>query len=312
MKKTSETIVFFGSGPVAAKSLDALSDAFDIEAVITKSVPAHHKELAPVEELARKKKLNILFANTKTDLNELIDTQNLSSRFGVVVDYGVIISEHVIKSFELGILNSHFSLLPEWRGADPITFSVLSGQSKTGVSLMLIDPTLDTGKILVQKSLPIGASTTTPSLTQELIDLSNKLLVEYIPKYLDGSVKPRSQPHPERATYSRKLTKEDGRIDWNKPAEQIEREIRAFQGWPGSYTTLAGKEVTITSAHAVPANTPGAKPGDIEVITEGKTFVALVVHCAKGYLCIDSLKPAGKKEMSSSAFVAGHRDKLLN
>ena len=312
MTKKSKTIVFFGSGPVAAQSLDYLSDHFEIEAVVTKAIPDHHKGTAPVEELARAKNLPLLFANSKKELDTLIVEQKFSSQLGVIVDFGVIVSQETIDSFPLGILNSHFSLLPEWRGADPITFSVLSGQPKTGVSLMLIEPALDTGKILVQKSLPIASSTTTPSLTQELIELSNSLLGEYIPKYFDGSVKPRSQPHPDRATYSRKLTKEDGRIDWAKPAEQIEREIRAFQGWPASYTELGGKEVTITKAHAVPSDTPGTKPGEVEVVFEGKKVIALIVHCGSGQLCIDELKPAGKKEMSGSAFVAGHKDKLIN
>lgn len=312
MKKISETIVFFGSGPVAAASLDYLSDHFTIEAVITKAIPSHHKGTAPVEDLTQTKNLPLLFANTKNELDTLITDQQFTSRLGVIVDFGVIVSQKTIDSFPLGILNSHFSLLPEWRGADPITFSVLSGQAKTGVSLMLIEPTLDTGKILVQKSLPITSSTTTPSLTQELIDLSNTLLGEYIPKYFDGSVKPRSQPHPDRATYSRKLTKEDGRIDWNKSAEEIEREIRAFKGWPASYTNLAGKEVTITRAHVVPSTTPGTKTGEVEVVVDGKKFVALIINCGSGQLCIDELKPAGKKEMTSQAFVAGHRDKLIS
>lgn len=304
MKKISKTIVFFGSGPVAAASLNYLSDAFEIEAVVTKAVPAHHKGTAPVEELARVKKLPLLFANTRSELDALITDQKFTSRLGVIVDFGVIVSQETIDSFSLGILNSHFSLLPQWRGADPITFAVLSGQPKTGVSLMLIEPTLDTGKILVQKSLPITSTTTTPSLTQELIGLSNKLLGEYIPKYFDESVKPRSQPHPDRATYSRKLTKEDGRIDWNKSAEEIEREIRAFQGWPGSYCELAGKKVIITRAQI--AETYGA-PGTVSL--ENKQ---LLVHCGKKSLIIESLKPEGKKEMSGSAFIAGHKDKLIN
>lgn len=311
-KTSGNSIVFLGSGPVAAKSLDFLSDHFVIEAVITKAVPSHHKGTAPVEELAKNKNLALLFANNKTELDTLIHDKQFKSRLGVVVDFGVIISQESINAFELGILNSHFSLLPEWRGADPITFAVLSGQSKTGVSLMLIEPTLDTGKILVQKSFPLTQETTTPSLTDDLINLSNSLLVEYIPRYFAGTIKPRSQPHPDRATHSRKLTKEDGRIDWGKPAEEIEREIRAFQGWPGSYTELAGKEVTITKAHALPTTNADTEPGKVTVVTEGKKVLSLMVQCGTGSLCIDELKPAGKNKMTSQAFVAGHKDRLLS
>lgn len=309
-KTSGKSLVFLGSGPVAAASLDALSDHFEIEAVITKTVPAHHKAPAPVETLATAKNLPILFANTKDELDTLVAKQNFKSRLGVIVDYGVIVSQQTIDRFELGIINSHFSLLPEWRGADPITFSVLSGQAKTGVSLMLIEPTLDTGKLLVQKSLPIGPDATTPELTDQLVALSNTLLLEYLPAYLAGNVKLRTQSHPDRATYSRKLTKEDGRIDWSKPANIIEREIRAFTGWPGSFTELAGKKVIITKAHAVPSNNPDLKPGDTEVITHGKKVIALTVQCGSGYLCIEQLKPEGKKEMTSQSFVAGHKHLL--
>lgn len=309
MTKTSKTtqnsgepIVFFGSGPVAAASLDFLSDHFPIEMVITKAAPAHHKEAAPVEVLVKHKGLPVLFANTKAELDELMARQQFNSRLGVIVDFGVIVSQQTIDSFPLGIVNSHFSLLPEWRGADPITFSILSGQSKTGVSLMLIEPSLDTGKILTQKSLPVNSDETTPSLTKRLVNFSNELLLEYLPQYLDGTITPHSQSHPDRATYSRKLTKEDGHIDWSKPAAQIEREIRAFIGWPGSFTELAGKKVTVTKAHVVDDS---GQPGTPAI--KDKT---LLVYCGEQALAIDMIKPEGKKEMAGWSFVAGHKHLL--
>lgn len=291
MINVSKTIIFFGSGPVAAASLDFLSNHFAIEAVITKAVPPHHKQSAPVETLAKSLNLPIIFASNKQELDNIIDNNVFKSRLGIVVDYGVIISAKVINSFELGILNSHFSLLPEWRGADPITFSILSGQSKTGVSLMLIEPTLDTGKLIVQKSLIIDPEDTTPSLTNRLIDLSNSLMLEYIPKYLVGEIEPKDQLHPEKATYSRKLTKNDGIIDWNKSAEQIEREIRAYQGWPKSRTILGTKEVIITKAHV-----------------SSNQQTQLDIKCGNGkYLSIDELiGPSGRK-MNAKDFINGYR-----
>jgi methionyl-tRNA formyltransferase len=287
MNKISETIVFFGSGPVAAASLAFLADHFTLEAVITKAAPPHHREPAPVEIIARERGLSLLFANTKAELDQLIDSQHLQSRLGIIVDYGVIVSQATIDAFELGIINSHFSLLPRWRGADPISFAILAGDDKTGVSLMLIEPTLDTGKILVQKSIKLEPTDTTPTLTAKLIDLSNQLLREYVPKYLAGTVTPRAQPHPDRVTYSRKLTKEDGIIDWTKPAEQIEREIRAHADWPKSRTELAGKEVIITQAH---------------VGTDGP----LTMPTGQGSLVIDKLKPAGKAQMTAADFIRGY------
>jgi methionyl-tRNA formyltransferase len=290
MKNMSKTIVFFGSGPVAAASLDFLSDHFNIEAVITKSVPAHHKGVAPVEKLARKLKLPIIFASNKQELDNVIENHNFQSQIGIIVDYGVIVSQKIIDYFRLGIINSHFSLLPEWRGADPITFSILSGQSKTGVSLMLIRPTLDTGKLIARKSIQIDANDTTPILTKKLVELSNRLLLEYVPRYISSEIKPKEQPHPDRATYSRKLTKADGLIDWNKSAEQIEREIRAFRGWPGSRTTVSDKIIIITKAHVT--NTQNSK---------------LDIHCGDNkYLSIDELIAPSGRTMLAKDFINGY------
>lgn len=291
MKKISETIVFFGSGPVAAKSLELLAQNFAIEAVVTKPKPLHHRGDFPVLNAAEDLKLPIHTVGSKSGLSSLMASKPFTSKLGVLIDFGIIVTQDVIDYFLLGIVNSHFSLLPEWRGADPITFSILSGQKKTGVSLMIIDAGMDTGKILTQKSLPVGLGATSETLTTELIGLSDDLLTEFLPKYIDGSIKPRSQPHPGRATYSRKLNKADGIIDWGKPAEQIEREIRAFIVWPKSTATLAGKDVIITKAHVAKEATPKE----------------LAIPTGKDLLVIDRLKPAGGKEMDSEAFLAGHK-----
>lgn len=295
-------IVFFGSGPVAAASLACLADHFEVEAVITKTVPPHHREPAPVETLAKARNLTTYFANNKQELDSLIGERNPRSQLGVIVDFGVIVSQATIDSFPLGILNAHFSLLPRWRGADPISFSILAGDAKTGVSLMLIEPSLDTGKVIVQKSLAIHEDDTTPSLTEKLIALSNELLVTYIPLHLGGETHPRQQPHPDRVTFSRKLSKVDGIIDWNKPAVTIEREIRAYIEWPKSHTMIADKEVIITKAHT--------DTDDIsQPLKAGMTNVKqkqLTVGTGDGILVIDRLKPAGKKEMTAAAFLAGY------
>lgn len=301
MKKMSETIIFFGSGPVAAASLAYLIDNFNIEAVITKSVPPHHRGSAPVEELAKHRSVPTYFANNRGELDTLVKQQRFSSRVGLVVDYGVIMSAEVINYFELGIVNSHFSLLPKWRGADPITFAVLNGDSKTGVSLMLIVPKLDEGDLLSQDTLAIKNDITTPQLTGQLVDLSNKMLARDLPRYVSGDLKPYPQPD-QPSSYSRKLTKEDGLVDWHKPAEVIEREIRAFIEWPKSRTILAGKDVVITKAHVT--NRSG-EPGT--VIIDNKQ---LIIACGKGALVIEQLKPAGKPAMTAEAFLAGYRNFL--
>jgi len=290
MKNSSKTIVFFGSGPVAAESLAFLAEHFDIEVVFTKAVPSHHKGIAPVEALAKKIGLPTIFASNKTELDQLLFDKKPSSRLGIVVDYGVIMSASVINYFELGIINSHFSLLPEWRGADPITFSLLSGQEKTGVSLMVIEPTLDTGKLITQKSLKINSDDNNSTLTTKLINLSNQLMLTYLPRYISGDIKPHNQPHPNRATYSTKLTKADGIIDWSKPAAKIEREIRAYLGWPGSVAQLADKRVIIKSAR----------------ITDTKEDL-LDMKCGDGrYLSIEELVAPSGRLMNAKEFINGY------
>lgn len=294
----SKTIIFFGSGPVAAKSLDLLSHDFEIEAVITKPQPAHHKQLFPVIKLAQELKLQTLTAATSRELSNLFSAHKLKSEIGIIIDHGIIINHDVIKRFPRGIINSHFSLLPRWRGADPISFSILNGDPETGVSLMIIADRLDEGELIAQRSLPIDLTTTTPSLTQQLISLSHELLVETIPLYSEGKIHPYPQSN-ETPSYSHKLSKSDGIIDWNNQAVQIERQIRAYLGWPRSQTRLNDIEVTVTSAHVVPGS---GKPGTIKIENQ-----QLGVCCGQDLLIIDRLIPSGKREMAAGAFLQGYQ-----
>ncbi len=298
MKKKSNKIVFFGSGPVAAKSLGLLKDSFQIEAVITKS--STKKLMQDVVS-----ETTVFCANSKKELDNLIDEENLSSKVAILIDFGIIVSQRVIESFALGIINSHFSLLPELRGADPITFSLLSGQSKTGVSLMLLSAGMDEGLILAQSDYKIKKTTDSSILTADLIDLSDGLLKACLSEYMDGKIIPIDQvsaaemmglsPIP---TYSRKLTKEDGLIDWSKDAVELEREIRAYREWPKSYTNIKGIDLIIRQADVVNASgSPGEYRSDKK---------SLLIFCGKEALDIKVLQPAGKKEMPVSAFLNGH------
>lgn len=303
MKKMSKPILFFGSGPVAAESLRLLAQDFIVEGVITKPRPPHHKGEVPVITVAERLGLPIGTVTNKFTLDKLIEKQTFVSQVAVLIDFGIIVSQKVIDAFPFGIINSHFSLLPEWRGADPITFAILSGQKQTGVSLMRLVEAMDEGPILGFGTYTIDRNTTTPVLTQDLIKLSHELIVHILPDYIRGQIVPHAQNDKAVATYSRKLTKEDGQIDWTKPAEIIEREIRAYLGWPGSRTSLAGMDILITKAHVVEAQ--AGKPG--QRIVQGKQ---LIITCGKDALAIDMIKPAGKKEMSIEAFLAGHRARL--
>jgi methionyl-tRNA formyltransferase len=261
--------------------------------------------------LCEKLQLKTFTPSGKAALSELFATNPVVSKVGVVIDYGFIINRDVIDYFPLGIVNSHFSLLPEWRGADPITFSILSGQKQTGISLMLIDEKMDEGPLLAQATYEIERGETTPSLTDSLIELSNYTLEEILPLYVAGQIKPIPQEETTLAisstpTYSRKLNKQDSVLDFTKPAEQLEREIRAFIEWPKSRTTLGDIDVIITAAHVTP--TTNLQPGRIEIFPEG----TLSISCTESTLWIDALKPAGKPEMTIQAFLAGYKNKLTN
>ena len=301
-----EPIVFFGTGPVAAQSLILLAQSFAIEAVITKPRPEHHRGEVPVLDVADRLGLRVIEVVNKKAVTEAVAKAKFASRLGVLIDFGIIVEQKAIDAFPLGIVNSHFSLLPQWRGADPITFSILSGQSKTGVSLMLLVEKMDEGPLLAVGEHDLPADITTPKLTEDLIHLSYALLKDTLPKYISGKVKSAAQEkvaglvgYSDKPSYSRKLTKEDGILDWAKPADLLEREVRAYLDWPKSRTILGGHAVIITQAHAEGGEgTPG------QLWRSGKH---LGIYCDRGVLMIDRLKPAGKAEMTTEAFLNGYK-----
>lgn len=305
-----EPIVFFGTGPVAAASLELLAQSFEIEAVITKPRPQHHRGSVPVLEAAKRLEIPVVEVVNKKSVSEAVEAANFKSRIAVLIDFGIIVEQKAIDAFPLGIVNSHFSLLPQWRGADPITFSILSGQSKTGVSLMLLVEAMDEGPLLAVGEYDLPKDITTPKLTDDLVSLSYALLRDTLPKYIAGEIKSASQEKVASAvgyspipSYSRKLSKEDGILDWNKPAEQLEREIRAYAEWPKSRCVLGGHAVIVTKAHVEAGE--GA-PGELWLHDK-----RLGIYCAKGVLMLDIVKPAGKGEMPIAAFLNGYGKDLI-
>ncbi len=301
-------VVFFGSGPVAAKSLKLLLANFDIEYVVTKKTAPHHKGIVPVMDIVEQQGLPLLAVENKSDLDKKIISIKFDSKVAILVDFGIIVSQKVIDSFKFGIVNSHFSLLPQWRGADPITFAILSGQQQTGVSLMLLVESMDEGPLLAQSRFTLSNNITAPELTERLIKVSNKLLVKHIGDYLTGKLKPYPQPATKTASYSRKLTKSDGILDFTKTAVRLEREIRAYTDWPKSHTIIAGIDVIVTKAHSVPSSFSNT-PGEIYVMQD---IGALMIQCSSGYLCVEMIKPLGKKEMSVKSFLAGYGQRLYS
>jgi len=168
---------------------------------------------------------------------------------------------------------------------------------------MKIVPKMDEGPLLAQRKIPLKEKINSQQLTGELIDLSNEMLLEFLPKYLNGSLVPADQS-TESASYSRKLTKSDGKIDWAKPAETIEREIRAYYQWPRSRTTINQLELIITDAELCQQT---GQPGQFK-IEDGN----LIIFCGQKSLKINRLQPAGKKNMLASEFIRGYENKLNN
>ncbi len=299
--QNSNNIVFFGSGPVSTATLDGIEPQLQIEAIITK--PSSRPSLASVANWAKAHNLPHFEPASSSELAQLFARRHFSSQVGLVVDYGLIIPTSVIEAFNCGIVNSHFSLLPRYRGADPITFAILNGDQKTGVSLMKIVAKLDAGPIIAQESCSISTELTTPELTEKLIKISNQMIKKQLPLYVAGKLKPQAQDPTITPTYSRKLTKADGLLEWTKPASQIEREIRGYLGWPASYGQLAGKHVIITKAKV--SNQKLAqpqKPGALFITKSDQ----LAVQTGKGQLIVSRLKPAGKREMSAREFMSGY------
>lgn len=285
-------IVFFGSGPVASATLEGILPHFTIEAIVTKPRAEGHRGSVPVLELAEAQHIAVFTPRTKQELTDLFAQQSFTAPVGLVVDYGIIISREVIDAFPKGIVNSHFSLLPEWRGADPITFSILGGNPKTaGVSLMLINEKLDEGALIAQEPFNLTPDMTTPHLTHALVELSNAMLIKILPAYLSGDIKPYPQPQTP-PTYSRKLTKEDGVLNTTKPAAQLEREIRAFAGWPKSKLTLFGHAIIVKKARVATSRTDGA----------------LVIPCGEQtFLEILQLTAPSGRTMSGADFLRGYK-----
>jgi methionyl-tRNA formyltransferase len=301
----NEPIVFFGTGPVAAASLKLLSQSFTIEAIVTKPRPPHHHGDVPVLNAASELGLPLLEVENRKEVSEKIIAGRFKSQVAVLIDFGILVEQKVIDSFPLGIVNSHFSLLPQWRGADPITFSILSGQEKTGVSLMRLVAAMDEGPLLAVGETTLQSDTTTPMLTEELVELSYALLKDTLPKYVAGEIVGTTQENVAAAvgyspipTYSRKLTKEDGILNWDKSADQLEREVRAYLDWPKSRTIIGNHAVIITKARAEAGD---GNPGDLWL--SGRSFG---IYCKRGILIIEALKPAGKSEMSTEAFLNGY------
>lgn len=294
-------IIFFGTGQTSLDALIALHKSFNIEAVITKPSPltgSGHTRPTEVEVWAKEHSITVYAPAKKAELSDLFNQQDFVSNVGVVLDYGLIIPQDVIDDFTLGIVNSHFSLLPEHRGADPIRAAILEGDKTTGVTIMKIVAELDAGPILTWAEYDLSNTTTEPELRKALSELNCALLPETLLLYLNGDIDPIDQDS-SAATYTSKTNKEDGIIDPSKLPDQLVRQIHAFVAWPKSYFEQDGNTFVIVEAQTSQLQTVFGRLS----MVDGKLYFGATT----GSLEIITIQPAGKKPMDAKSFMNGYK-----
>lgn len=295
-------VVFMGTPEFAVPSLLALlSDAqFEVVAVVTQpDKPVGRKQIvtpSPVKVVAQEKGILVLQpVKVKTGVEFWEELRNLQPDVIVVAAYGKILPQEILDIPPHGIVNVHASFLPKYRGASPISASILSGDNETGVTIMKMALEMDTGDIIAKsQQLQILSTDTTATLTEKLAEMGAKVLLESLPKYLDGTISPTPQNDGD-ATYVRTIQKTDGEINWQDDEEYVARQVRAYTPWPSTYTTINGQLVKILSAEVNPAV---ENPKGLVSKIDGELYI--------GKLKVRQLQPAGKKPMDGKAFLAGY------
>jgi methionyl-tRNA formyltransferase len=296
-------IVFMGSPRFAIPSLKSLTDVYPIVGVVTqpdrKAGRGRKFSQSAVKMWSSEHGLPIIQPHRIKNSEAIEQLKTWNPDVIVVAAYGQILPVEVLELPEWGCLNIHASLLPRWRGAAPIPASILHGDSKTGITIMKMDSGLDTGPILAQRSTSISPEETGGDLSDRLSEIGADLLIDTLPSYLEGDIKPAEQDHA-KATYSPMLKKDDGALDFEQTAEKLVRQTRAFEPWPGSYLTWGETRIVVRKAHASPVS--GGIPG---VITQIEGLPAVGTN--QGLLVLDILQPAGRKPMPGDAFMRGAR-----
>jgi methionyl-tRNA formyltransferase len=224
----------------------------------------------------------------------------------IVAAFGQILPQSVLDQPRLGTLNIHASLLPKYRGADPIAEAILQGESETGITIMLLDAGIDTGPMLLKRSLPIAEDDTTGTLTTKLAALGAQCILEVLPRWVNGEITPEPQDELQ-ATHTRMLKKEDGLIRWDKPAAVIARQVRAYNPWPSAYTYWQGKLLKIQMAYTLPLQPdPSVTPGTVGTHDEAG-HRQLSIATGSGLLVVSQLQLEGKKSMSAEEFLRGYK-----
>lgn len=293
--------VFFGTHTFAATILQGLIDSpvVSVDVVVTQpdKPVGRKKELkaSPVKLLARDHHIPV---DQPASLQSY-ELQNKNLKLGVTAQYGLLIPKHILDAPTHGILNVHTSLLPKYRGASPIQSALIHGESETGVTIMNMDQGMDTGPILLQKSIPIDPDDTYLDVEKKLAVLGRDALLEAIPLYLDGSLTPRPQDE-HAATSCRQLTREDGRIEWTRNASDVYNQHRGMTPWPGIWTIWRNKRIKLLSIRPAKKDIP---PGT--VVLDHDT---LYIGCGQDAVRVQKLQIEGKRPMDAKTFINGHRE----
>ena len=302
-------IVFMGTPPLAATVLEALlaQKEFKVSAVVTQPDQPRGRDLklqpSAVKELALARGLDVLQPQRARDPQFIEQARALAPDLTVVAAYGQILPQALLDVPKLGSLNVHTSLLPRYRGAAPIQWAILNGDRETGVTIMKLDAGLDTGDIVSEQRTPIRDDDTAATLHDRLAEMGGRLLVHTIPDYIAGKIIPRPQPQ-EGMSYARKITREDGRLDWSQPARALWNRVRGLTPWPGTYSFLQRDPtpVLLKIIRAQPEEEiSGHGPGEIISVSRD----GIVVGGGAGALRILELQRQGGKRMAVQQFMAG-------
>jgi len=298
-------LVFLGTPAFAIPTLDAIVRArHEVTAVVTQPDRprdrGHQPAPPPVKDAALRLGLAVYQPERvrRPEAVEFLRQQHCDAM--VVVGYGQIIPQNVIDLAPLGIINVHGSLLPKYRGAGPIQWAILNGETRTGVTTMRIDAGLDTGDMLLKAEADIGPDETAPELGARLAVIGADLLVKTLAGLQEGSIVPEKQD-PAQATHAPMLKKEDGRIDWTRPAQAIHNQVRALQPSPGAYTRFRGQTLHVRRSRVAQWAVSGAAPGMVASVKP------VIVACGEGGLELVELQSEGRKRLPAGDFANGQR-----
>ncbi|MBK7862021.1 MAG: methionyl-tRNA formyltransferase [Archangiaceae bacterium] len=292
-----------GTPEFAAVQLRACFALGEVVAVVTQPDKPRGRgqevSASPVKALALEKNVPVLQPVKLRGTPFARELQALDADVAIVAAYGKILPQDVLDTPRHGCLNVHGSLLPRFRGAAPIQWAIASGDAKTGVCLMKMDAGMDTGPVIARGEVPIAPDETSPTLYDKLAVLGARLLTENVGPYLAGQRPLEAQP-TEGVVMAPMLKKEDGRLDFTRPAVELERRLRGFTPWPGLYTTYQGQGLKLL---AVRVGSGSGKPG--EVLSAGPDGLELA--CAEGSLVVTQLQPEGKRAMNAAGFLSSRK-----